>query len=70
MFAGEHPGPVGIHGEVPTRWSTAVQAGPGDDGSAHMTECILFGESRRARRKELLWFVSIGVILLGVVLLR
>ena len=45
MFAGEHPGPVGLHVEVPTVRGAAVQVGPGDDGPARMTEGVLFRES-------------------------
>ena len=74
MFAGEHPGPVGIHGEVPTRRRAAVQVGPGDDGPARMAELVLFREGgRRTRGDEVLvalrW-IGGWVILRRVVLLR
>lgn len=74
VFAGEHPGPVGIHGQVPTSWRTAVQGGPGDDGPAHMAERVLFREGRRGTRgTELvvdIWLIISWIILWGVVLLR
>lgn len=70
VFTGEDPGPAGVHGEVPAGRSAAVQAGPGDNGPAHVTKRILFGEGVRARGEKLLGFLSSWKVLLGVVLLR
>lgn len=54
VFTGEHPGPVGFHGEVPTTRGTAVQVGPGNDGPAHVAEGVLLREGGRSRGVELL----------------
>lgn len=73
VFTGEHPGPVGLHGEVPPRRGAAVQAGPGDEGPAHVAEGELFRLGGGAGGEHLvidLWSLSAWVILQGVVLLR
>lgn len=74
MFAGEHPGPVRLHVEVPAGRRAAVQRGPGDDGPAHVAQGELLREGGRGPRgEELLVVVRLivsCVILCRVVLLR
>lgn len=73
MFAGEHPGPIGFHGQVPTRRCAPVQVGPRDDGPADVAEAVLLREDWRSSSKDFCVGVRLidgGVILRGVVFLR
>lgn len=72
MFAGEHPGPVGVHVEVPASRVTAVEVGPRDAGPVGAVGEV-FRQGGGSHGTDLAvglrwagsWVVGLGVVLLG-----